>query len=318
MAQSKPSVIVIGASYLDLAIRSKEIPSAGQTASGSSFSCRITGSGVIQATEAALCGCEVHLISKIGKDPLARNIIDNLQKYEINTDLITTSEAKTTGAMVTMVNALGENAVCVSPGANLQLKASDIENAEQVIAAARVCLIHGEMPLDAVIAAIRLANLHKVKVLLDPGFGINKNTRRPSELPMDYFNVNVLLPNIHEAAELAEEPLTDFHKAKLVGSDLVARGAENVVIKMGRRGSLLVNRNGSEQIEPFEVEMVDRTCAGDAFAGALAAYCALDSNMIEAVRFASAAGAIACTKFGCQESLPKKEDILELLHLSEL
>ena len=314
----KPRVVIIGGAYVDIAVRCREVPAAGQTVAGSSVSCRITGSGVNQATQASLCGCEVHLIAKVGQDHLAQTILENLNKYDINTDHIFSSPAQQTGAVITMVNALGENAMCVSSGANKQLKASDIESTEDLIASAKVCLIHGEIPPEAAIAAIRLANLHKVKLLLDPAFCVNGNTRRLGELPMDYFSVNILLPNIQEAAELADEPITDVHKAKLVGSDLVARGAENVVIKMGRRGSLIVNRQGVEHILPFEVEMVDKTCAGDAFAGALAAYCALDSDIAQAVRFAAAAGSLACTKFGCQDSLPKKEDILELLHLSEI
>jgi ribokinase len=131
---------------------------------------------------------------------------------------------------------------------------------------------------------------------------------------MEYFAVNVLIVNADEAAEIAEEPVSDVHKAKLVGSDLVARGSQNVVIKMGRKGSLIVNREGTEHIPPFDIEMVDKTCAGDAFAGALAASCAVGDSITQAVRFAAAAGALACTKFGCQESLPKKAEILELLH----
>ena len=34
---------------------------------------------------------------------------------------------------------------------------------------------------------------------------------------------------------------------------------------MGRRGCLIVNRDGTEHIPAFDIEMVDKTCAGDAF-----------------------------------------------------
>jgi ribokinase len=215
-----------------------------------------------------------------------------------------------------MVNVMGENAACVSPGANMLLRPQDIEAAEDVIAQGQVCLIHAELPEDAIVSAVRLAKLHKLKVLLDPAFGLNGNTRNHSNLPIEYFTVDVLLPNIQQAAELADEPAGDIHKAKLVGSDLVARGAENVVIKMGRRGCLIVNRQGTEHVAPFEVDMIDRTCAGDAFAGALAASIAVGDTISSAVRFAAAAGALACTKFGCLDALPRKEEIIELLHRS--
>jgi ribokinase len=63
--------------------------------------------------------------------------------------------------------------------------------------------------------------------------------------------------------------------------------------------------------------MVDQTCRGDAFAGALAACYAVSGDIREAAKFASAAGALACTKFGSIESLPTKAEIIELLQTGE-
>jgi ribokinase len=98
-----------------------------------------------------------------------------------------------------------------------------------------------------------------------------------------------------------------------MGSDLVARGASDVVITMGRRGCMVVDRNNADHVPAFEIEPVDNTGRGDAFAGALAAYYAVKHDVKGAVQFASAAGALACTKFGSLESLPTKADIIELL-----
>jgi ribokinase len=61
------------------------------------------------------------------------------------------------------------------------------------------------------------------------------------------------------------------------------------------------------------VDLVDHTGSGDAFAGALAACCAVSDDIREAVKFASAAGALACTKFGAIEALPTKNEIIQLL-----
>lgn len=314
MAQTGPRIVVIGSAFIDFAIRCQDIPGPGEIVLGTGFSYNSTGSGINQATEAALCGCEVYFIGKVGSDHLGDIVKKNLAYYKINSDFVVAAEAKSTGAIVTMVNAAGENGSCISVGANRAMRGAEIEAAEEIISKADACLVHGDIPQEAVLAAVRLANMHKVKVLLDPAFGIRGNTRKHAELPMEYFSVTVLLVNAEEAAEIAEEPLSDLHKAKLVGSDLVARGAQNVIIKMGRRGCLIVNREGTEHIPPFDVDMVDKTCAGDAFAGALAACYAVGDSINNAVRFGAAAGAIACSRFGCQESLPKKTEILELLH----
>ena len=103
------------------------------------------------------------------------------------------------------------------------------------------------------------------------------------------------------------------HKLKLVGSELMAKGIECVVINMGPRGSLVVDREGSRRIEGFELELVDRTVCDDAFAGALAASAAVGDDSERAVKFACAASALARTRFGSQEALPSKEEIIELL-----
>ncbi|MHC4192905.1 MAG: PfkB family carbohydrate kinase, partial [Planctomycetota bacterium] len=76
--------------------------------------------------------------------------------------------------------------------------------------------------------------------------------------------------------------------------------------------------NAADHVPAFEVELVDQTGRGDAFAGALAAYCAVEDDMREAAKFASAAGALACTKFGSIEALPTKAEIIELLQKEDI
>jgi sugar/nucleoside kinase (ribokinase family) len=87
---------------------------------------------------------------------------------------------------------------------------------------------------------------------------------------------------------------------------------------MGKRGCMVVDRESADHIPAFEVELVDQTGRGDAFAGALAAYCAVKYDVREAVKFASAAGALTCTKFGSIEALPTKAEIIQLLQTREL
>ena len=308
-----PKVVVVGGTYVDMAIRCGQIPSAGQNVTGSILSYMVTGPGPNQAVEAALCGCEVHLISKVGGDPFAQMAKASLAEFKVNTDFVFTAEAKNTGIVVTLVNAEGENAGCIYSGANSALLAQDIAAAEQVIADANVCLIHGQLPQDAIVAAIRCAEVHGRKVILNPARPTEQSGREDDALPMEYFSADILIPNLGEAAEITDKSAVSVRTAKLIGSELVARGVESAVITMGKRGCMVVDRDGADHIPAFEVELVDQTCRGDAFAGALAAYCAVKDDVREAVRFASAAGALACTKFGSIEVLPTKAEIIELL-----
>ena len=312
-----PKVVVIGGTYVDMAIRCGQIPSAGQGVTGSALSYTATGPGPNQALEAALCGCEAYLISKVGGDPFAKMAQLSLAEYGgvpgVNTDFVYSAKAKNTGVVVTLVNAEGENAVCSYDGANSALRPQDIDAAEQVISDADVCLIHGRLPQETIVTAVRCARVHRTKVILNPARPMEHHGRSKVDLPVEYFSANILIPNLFEAADITDKSAVSIRTAKLIGSDLVARGVDSAVITMGKRGCMVVDRDGADHISAFEVELVDQTGRGDAFAGALAAYCAVKGDVRGAVKFASAAGALACTKFGSIEALPTKAEIIELL-----
>jgi len=319
MEAKSPKVVVVGGSFVDMAIRCGQIPSPGATVNGSGLSYTPTGPGPNQAVEAALCGCGVHLISKVGTDPFGQMARDSLAEFNINTDFVYTAKAKNTGIVVTMVNAEGENAACIFTGANSALSPKDINAAEQIICDADVCLIHGRLPQDAIIAAIRCAKMHGTPVVLDPSRPIESGTSRISksaDLPVEYFSADILIPNLNEAADITDLSMPNSIRretAKLIGSDLVARGVTTAVITMGRRGCMVVDRSSADHIPAFEIELVDHTGTGDAFAGAMAACYAASKDVREAVKFASAAGALACTKFGSIEAMPTKAEIIQLL-----
>lgn len=318
MLGRNPKLIVIGGTYIDMAIRCSQIPSVGQYVIGSALSYSIAGHGPVQAIQAALCGCEVSLISKIGGDSFAKMILDVLAEYKINTDFVQVAKAKNTGVNVTMVNAEGENAGCFYSGANCALVPMDITAAEDVISDADICLIHGELPQEAITEAIRCAKLHGTKTILNPARPLEQKGQEGEEIPDEYFLVDVIIPNLSEAADITDQTSSGIRNGKLIGSDLIARGVKQAVITMGKKGCLVVDRNGADHIPAFDVELVNQTGRGDAFTGALAAYYAIEDDIRGAVKFASAAGALACTKFGLIEALPTKAEIIQLLQNQDI
>jgi ribokinase len=318
MSERNPTVVVIGGTYIDLAIRCAQIPAPGQKLGGSALSCTLAGPGPIQAVQAALCHCDVSLIGKVGGDSFAHMALKSLAEYQVDTEYVFFAESKSTGVVVTLVDAEGENAACHYTGANSALQPADIEMAEERIAQAKVCLIHGCLPQKAIIAAIRCANLHGTPVILNPARPIEQTDRLGVDLPSEYFSTDVLVCNLTSAAEIADQAGGDVRTAKLIGSDLVARGAHGAILTMGPRGCVIVDRSGSDYFPAFDVDVVDRTGSGEAFAGALAAYCAVKHNLREAVKFASAAGALVCTKFGALEALPTQAEIIQLLQREDI
>ncbi|MGA2094346.1 MAG: ribokinase [Sedimentisphaerales bacterium] len=315
MSGNKPKIVVVGSVYVDMAIKCAQAPMAGQTSIGTALSATATGPGVNQAVAAALCGCDVHLISKVGNCPFGAMIKAVIEQYDVNSKHIFTAQAKNTGVMLTLVNTAGENTCIRYEGANSALVPADIESAENVFAGAKVCLIHAQLPREAVSKTIATAKLYGVKVILNPAGAIE--LPGAEGLPPEYFSADILIPNLYEAGLISERSSANIRTAKLVGSDLVARGAAAAVITMGRRGCMVVDRDSADHIPAYNIELVDHTGTGDAFAGALAASLAVGDDLRKAVKFASAAGALACTKFGSVDAMPTKEEIIELMQKQE-
>ncbi len=318
MVERIPRIVVVGSTYVDMAFKCSQMPSAGQARSGSALSYAVAGPGPSEAVQAALCRCEVHLISKVGGDPFGPLAKKSLIDYNVDVDCVYTAEAKNTGVIITFVNAEGENACCHYAGANSALQPADIEAAEELISRADICLIHGCLPQDAIVTALKCAGLHGTKVIFNPARPMERDNQHNADLPAEYFSADILIPNLFEAADITDQSAVTIRTAKLIGSDLVARGARCAVITMGRRGCMVVDRSGADHIPAFNVDLVDHTGSGDAFAGALAAYCAVKDDIREGVKFASAAGALAVTKFGAIEALPAKAEIIQLLQREDI
>jgi sulfofructose kinase len=90
-----------------------------------------------------------------------------------------------------------------------------------------------------------------------------------------------------------------------------------VIVTLGERG-LIWQRNtedGTERgsLPAFAVTAVDTTGAGDAFHGALAAGLAAGMAWLPLLRYASAAGALCCTRYGARLGIPTAAEVAGLL-----
>jgi ribokinase len=82
-----------------------------------------------------------------------------------------------------------------------------------------------------------------------------------------------------------------------------------VVVTLGARGCR--TRDGGAFIDTpaFAVQALDTTAAGDTFCGALVAALSQGLPLPAALRRASAAAAIACTRLGAQPSIPTHAEV---------
>ena len=82
----------------------------------------------------------------------------------------------------------------------------------------------------------------------------------------------------------------------------------------GARGTIWLDENGAIQETPaFPVHTVDTLGAGDVFHGAFALAITEGQELRQALRFASAAAALKCTRFGGAFAAPQRIEVEELL-----
>ncbi len=289
---------------MDLVVTAPAIPRPGQTVLGHTFQTIPGGKGANQAVAAARLGADVALIGRVGDDPYGATLREQLRAASVRDGHLLTTRGVASGVALIVVTPTGENAICVAPGANAHVTPADVVAAEQTIAAAAVCALQLELPLETVLAAADVARSHGVRVVLDPA-------PAPAILPNALYRVDVLTPNESEALTLmggasgAEPPR--------LAEELRARGARAVVLKLGGRGAFASSPEGGGWVPAHPVRVVDTTAAGDAFTAALAVALAEGRGLTEAVCWANAAGALACTRGGAQPAMPSRDAVEELL-----
>ncbi len=314
------NIVVIGSINMDLVCRTPRIPIAGETVMGTDFQLVPGGKGANQSVAAARLvsdGVKVHHIGRVGADDLGERMIHQMKSFGVNTRFVTITEGISSGVAMILVEKNGENRIIVAPGANAMLTPSDIDRAESLIRGAAVVVMQLEIPLETVKHVLALCQRHEVFTILDPAPAPER------AMPHALFGVDLLTPNQGESKQLLGVPGRAKVKRKIVvdpkqlAMDLHAHGARNVVLKLGSRGALSISEHGRiERHAGFKVCVVDTTAAGDAFTAALAVGHGEGMSLAESVRFANAAGALCCTKFGAQPSLPSRKEVDELLRKS--
>jgi len=316
MAERIPKVLVIGPAFVDMAVKCTSFPGPGKVVEGSGFSCLPTGAGVNEAIQAALCGCEVYLLARVGEDSFGGMIKQTLRRYGVAADLIYSTQAISTGIIVTLVDGHGENRGCRSAGANRVLGRDEIEyaGAEQLIGSVDVCLISDGIPTVAVVSAIRTAQLHKTRIVLEASLpAVERQVMQSIDWPVEYYSADVIILRFEGIVCGSELGARGEGDLKFIGTEMIACGAKCVVISMGWHGALVIDRQGQRRIPGIMMDVVDQTGCEAAFAGALAASYGCGDDPDRAVRFAVAAETLARSRFGIHDALPKKEDIIILL-----
>ena len=292
-----PKIAVVGSANTDMVIKADRIPAPGETVIGREFVMAPGGKGANQAVAAARLGAEVTFVARLGSDVFGDRAIAGYEQEGIDTTWIVRDPETASGVALIFVDEAGENSIAVASGANARLAAEDVERAQDAIASADVLLVQLEVPLAALSRAIEIAHSAGVRVILNPA--------PAQEVPASLLSrVSIATPNEHEIKVVVGEGDRVQSVAKMLDA-----GTQTVLVTLGAQGVLWAEKGQQVRIPAFRVQAVDTTAAGDAFNGALAYALASELAMQEAIRYASAAAAIAVTRMGAQPSLPTRTEV---------
>lgn len=291
-----PKILVIGSINMDMTARIDHIPLQGESVIGEGYSFNPGGKGANAAVAAARLGGEIAFAGCVGADDYGTALRKVLTDENISDALLKATTEAPTGFAPILVQANGQNGIIVFPGANMCIKEEDIPAmfAESVDAV----MMQLEIPQNIVLAASREAEKRGIPVVLDAG---------PAQpFPVEEVkSLFILSPNETETTALTGMPVDTIEQTRAAAQVLLERSnAKYVVIKMGARGAYVLGNGLDEMVPSFKIDAVDPTAAGDTFTGAMTLEYLRTGDMLRALRYACAAGALAATKLGAQPSLP--------------
>jgi sulfofructose kinase len=288
-------VFCVGASTYDLVYSVDRHPQPDEKIRASSF----IGCGGGPAANAAITvsrlGLQAAFAGYLGTDIFGNAHIEELRQAGVYTGYVTRG-AYSSALSVVMVKPDGSRALVNyrNPDSFLAAGLVDLSTV-----ASRVILFDGHEPHISPFLA-RSARQRGIITILDAG-SIHRGTEELAGL------VDYLVCSERFGLDFTGETNEEGALEKL------SSYAPNLIITVGDRGLVWKNAKGSGRLEAFKVKAVDTTGAGDVFHGALAASLAQEKEWLESLRYASAAGALCCTKIGARLGIPSREEVDEFL-----
>ena len=309
-ASSAPSsnpgrVVVVGSLNVDLVVGLERMPAPGETVMGETLERHPGGKGLNQAVAAARLGARVSMIGAVGSDDAGAWLRGIVEGEGIEATAVMTAEGPSGTALIE-VDPTGMNRIVVIPGANAALTPEHVTDVIASLGDVAIVLAQGEIPLDAIVAAMAAGRACRARTILNPA-----PVRDYPESLLAL--VDFIVPNEHEAAHLSGLPTASLVDANEAAEHFIGKGVPHAIITRGSRGAVWMSPSGSGSVAAYSVSPVDTVAAGDAFCGGLAAALAAGEPLAEALRWASAAGALATTIAGAVPSLPTRADVEQLL-----
>ena len=262
----------------------------GETISSIRYNIKIGGKGLNQSVGISKAGRKIYHAGIINKDDTF--ILDKLKKWNINCENILLSN-NSTGHAIIQVDKKGENSIIIHGGANHDVDIKFIKSVLSKFDSGDILVLQNE--INSIKEIIDRAHHKRMKIVFNPAPFNNEI------LSYDLNKISTLILNQTEGEALSKEKKTDdilkFLNSKFNNTE--------IILTLGEKGSLYSFKDELVKIKAHKLNTVDTTGAGDTFIGYYVAGIASKMNKKDNLNRASEAAAIATTKLGGAESIPR-------------
>ncbi len=301
-------ILIVGSSNMDLSMNVYRVPAAGETViDDGGVAYNPGGKGLNAAVAFKKLGADSIFSTRLGADMHGQKIYSFLKEMGVNTSYIKADHTAPTGFATVLKESDGQNRIIYYPGANITLTRDNI--LEAFSCQPDAVFIDFEVSFDAALSAAKIAAQRGIPIFVDAA-PADKNYALEALPEVEVFSPNEtetyeytgIFPNGADASLKAALTLWKRIKCKYI------------VIKQGARGAFIYDGKHYSMIPAYRPDkVVDSTAAGDAFTAALT-YEYLDSrDIVLAVKYGAAAGAITVSKPGAASSVPTEHEILDFI-----
>ena len=262
----------------------------GETIPSIRYNVKIGGKGLNQSVGISKAGQKIYHAGIINKDDTF--ILDKLKKWNINCENIVLGD-NPTGHAIIQVDKNGENSIIIHGGANHDFDIKFIKSVLSKFDSGDILVLQNE--INNIKEIIDRAHHKKMKIVFNPAPFNNEI------LSYDLNKISTLILNQTEGEALSKEKKPDGI-LKVLNSKF---NNTEIILTLGEKGSLYSFKDELLKIKAHKVDTIDTTGAGDTFIGYYVAGIASDISKKNNLNRASEAAAIATTKLGGAESIPK-------------
>lgn len=297
----KSKIFVLGSMNMDLVMKSKYIPQAGETMHGEKFFTNPGGKGANQAVALAKNDEEVVMIGCVGKDAMGKQLIESLKKVSVHTQFIEKRNTNT-GVAVILIDKK-DNRILLEAGANYLIDDNQIEKALMVATKNDYFLTQLETNWESIEKGIKMAKQKHMQVVFNPApvTSIDLNI---------LYDVDFLIVNEIECQMLLNCTSNEMQK---IQAFLKKYKIAYCIITLGDKGVDVYTSHTMKHYAAYQIIPVDTTAAGDTFIGAFLSEWIRTHEMDQSIIYATTASALTCLSLGAQQSMKKRKEVESFL-----